>query len=159
MPFSNITGTEGCRCEQFPANWLQSGLGPGDNHSVSHSAHTDGMTAANPFQAGAMVVVTLGNPRDKFWGSILSLTPEGLSLCGMELASFDDVIAVLKEGGPLSPGVVFFPMHRVERIELDLPDGDVPSLSQRFSDRTGLDAAAELGKFHASQQVGDRGGR
>ena len=80
-----------------------------------------------------MVIVTSGNPRDKFWGSILSLTPEGLSLCGMELASFDDVIAVLKEGGPLSAGVVFFPMHRVERIELDLPDGEVPSLSQRFS--------------------------
>ena len=95
-----------------------------------------------------MVVVTLGNPRDKFWGSILSLTAEGLSLSGVELASFDDVIALLKEGGPLSPGVVFFPMHRVERIELDLPDGDVPSLSQRFFDRTGLDAAAELGKFH-----------
>ena len=97
-----------------------------------------------------MVVVTLGNPRDKFWGAILTLTAEGLSLCGVELASFDDVIAVLKEGSAFSPGVVFFPMHRVERIELDLSDGDVPSLSQRFSERTGLDAATALGQFHAS---------
>ena len=97
-----------------------------------------------------MVVVTLGNPRDKFWGAILALTAEGLSLCGVELASFDDVIAVLKDGGPLSPSVVFFPMHRVERIELDLPDGDVRSLSQRFSERTGLDPATALGQFHAS---------
>jgi len=105
-----------------------------------------------------MVVVTLGNPRDKFWGAILSLTAEGLSLCGVELASFDDVIVVLKEGSAFSPGVVFFPMHRVERIELDLPDGDVHSLSQRFSERTGLDAAMALGQFHASHLTasGDR---
>jgi hypothetical protein len=106
-----------------------------------------------------MVIVTLGNPRDKVWGAILSLTAEGLSMCGLELASFDDVIAVLKEGGPLSAGVVFFPMHRVERIELDLPDGDVPSLSQRFSERTGLDAASALGKFYASQPAANGGHR
>ncbi len=96
-----------------------------------------------------MVVVTLGNPRDKCWGRILALTVEGLSLSGIELASFDDAIAVVKEGGPLSPGVVFFPMHRVERIELDLPDGDVPSLSQRFAERTGLNAAETLKQFYA----------
>lgn len=101
-----------------------------------------------------MVIATLGNPRDKFWGAILGLTPEGLSLCGMELASFDDMIAVLKEGSPFSPGVVFFPMHRVERIELDLPDGDVPSLAQRFLERTGLDAAVALKQFYASQVSG-----
>jgi hypothetical protein len=82
---------------------------------------------------------------------VLALTVEGLSLCGGELASFDDLIAVIKEGGPLSPAVVFFPMHRVERVELDLPDGDVPSLSQRFASRTGLDAAAALGEYHAAQ--------
>ena len=97
-----------------------------------------------------MVVVTLGNPRDKCWGQILALTAEGLSLCGIELASFDDSIAVIKEGGPFSPGVVFFPMHRIERIEMDLPDGDVPSLAQRFSERSGLNAAEALGQFQVS---------
>jgi|SRR3954453_11757271 hypothetical protein len=112
-----------------------------------------------PFQPGAMVIATLGNPRDKFWGAILGLTAEGLSLCGVELASFDDVIAVLKHGGPISSGVVFFPMHRVERIELDLPDGDVPSLSQRFSDRTGLDAATVLREFHTSHLATHGGGK
>jgi len=105
------------------------------------------------------VIVTLGNPRDKCWGMILALTVEGLSLCGIELASFDDVIAVLKEGSPFSPGVVFFPMHRVERIELDLSDGDVPSLSQRFSERTGLDAATALGQFHASHLTASGDGK
>jgi hypothetical protein len=102
-----------------------------------------------------MVVVTLGNPRDKCWGMILALTAEGLSLCGIELASFDDAIAVIKEGGPFSPGVVFFPMHRIERIEMDLPDGDVPSLAQRFSERTGMNAVEALGQFQASHLAPD----
>ena len=96
----------------------------------------------DPFQAGTMVVVTLGNPREKFWGAVLALTPQGLSLCGIELASFEDLVSMVKEAEPFSPGVVFFPMHRIERVELDLPDGNIPSLSQRFTTKTGLDPAA-----------------
>jgi hypothetical protein len=100
--------------------------------------------AANPFQPGTMVVVTLANPREKFWGAILALSPEGLSLRGIELASFEDLVALVKEGEAFSLGVVFFPMHRVERMELDLPDGSIPSLSQRFTSKTGLDPATML---------------
>jgi hypothetical protein len=91
-----------------------------------------------------MVMVTLGNPRDKFWGMILTLAPEGLSMRGLELASFEDFVIMVKDGEPVTPAVVFFPMHRIERIELDLPDGNLPSLSQRFSAKTGLDPAAIL---------------
>jgi hypothetical protein len=91
-----------------------------------------------------MVVVTLGNPRDKFWGMILALAAEGLSITGIELASFEDLVVMVKDGESFTPAVVFFPMHRIERIELDLPDGNLPSLSQRFSAKTGLDPAAVL---------------
>lgn len=97
-----------------------------------------------PFSAGSMVVVTLGNPRDKFWGTILSLAPEGLSMSGIELASFDDLVAMVKDQESFNPAVVFFPMHRIERIELDLPDGNLPSLSQRFFAKTSLDPAVTL---------------
>jgi hypothetical protein len=98
-----------------------------------------------------MVVVTLGNPREKLWGAILALTPEGLSLCGAELASFEDLIALVKDGEPFAPNVVFFPMHRLERIELDLPDGNIPSLSQRFASKTGINPAEVLFGRHASE--------
>jgi hypothetical protein len=108
----------------------------------------------NPFRPGIMVLVTLGNPREKFWGAILSLTAEGLSLCGVELASFDDLVSLVKEGEPFSPGVVFLPMHRVERMELDLPDGSIPSLSQRFTSKTGLNPAAVLIR-HIAPEVGE----
>lgn len=102
-----------------------------------------------------MVVATLGNPREKFWGVILSLSPEGLSLRGAELASFEDLVAMVKDGEAFSPGVVFFPMHRLERMELDLPDGSLPSLSQRFTEKTGLDAAVLLIDNYAPQRTGD----
>jgi len=105
---------------------------------------THDATAHDPFCPGTLVVVTLGNPREKLWGAILRLTAEGLSICGIELASFEDLVSLVKEGETFSPGVVFFPMHRVERMELDLPDGNIPSLAQRFSAKTGLDAAAVL---------------
>jgi hypothetical protein len=85
-----------------------------------------------------MVVATLGNPREKFWGAVLSLAPEGLSLCGVEIASFEDLVRLVKDGEPFTANVIFFPMHRVERLELDLPDGSIPSLSQRFTSKTGL---------------------
>jgi hypothetical protein len=91
-----------------------------------------------------MVVVTLGTPREKFWGAILALNAAGLSVSGIELASFDDLIAMIKEGEPFTPSVVFFPMHRVERVEVDLPEGAISSLAQRFAAKTGLDPAAVL---------------
>jgi hypothetical protein len=94
-----------------------------------------------------MVIVTLGSPREKFWGATLALRPEGLSLCGIELASFEDLVSVIN-----SPSVVFFPMHRIERMELDLPDGNLPSLIQRFSSKAGLHPAAALLR-HAAEHL------
>jgi hypothetical protein len=98
----------------------------------------------SPFRPGRMVVVTLANPREKFWGALLSLRAEGLSLRGIELASFEDLVALVKDGEPFSLGVVFFPMHRLDRMELDLPDGNIPSLAQRFTAKTGQDPTSLL---------------
>ncbi len=97
-----------------------------------------------PFLPGALVIATLCNPREKFWGMILALAPEGLSLSGAELASFEDLTVMVRDGEPFTPAVVFFPMHRIERVELDLPDGGLPSLSQRFLTKTGLEPSIAL---------------
>ena len=100
--------------------------------------------ARESFLPGALVIATLSNPREKFWGMILALAPEGLSLSGAELASFEDLAVMVRDGEPFTPAVVFFPMHRIERVELDLPDGNLPSLSQRFFAKTGLQPSAAL---------------
>jgi hypothetical protein len=84
---------------------------------------------------------------------ILALAPEGLSLSGAELASFEDLTVMVKDGEPFTPAVVFFPMHRIERVELDLPDGSLPSLSQRFFAKTALQPSAVLTPSAASQEV------
>ena len=110
--------------------------------SLHHQAPAPTFNAGNPFQPGAMVLLTLGNPREKFWGAILNLNGQGLSLSGIELGSFEDLVSMIKAGDPASSGVVFFPMHRIERVELDLPNDNVPSLSQRFTAKTGLDPAS-----------------
>jgi hypothetical protein len=97
---------------------------------------------SNPFSPGALVIATLANPRNKFWGMILRLAPEGISLSGIELASVEDLAAMVKDGEPFTPAVVFLPMHRVERVDLDLSVGNLPSLSERFFATTGLEPSA-----------------
>jgi hypothetical protein len=99
---------------------------------------------AGPFRAGALIVATLANPREKFWGAILNLSAIGLSLRGVDLSSFDDFITQIRDGEPFAAGVTFFPMHRLERLELDLPEGSIPSLAQRFAQKTGQDPAPLL---------------
>ena len=113
------------RCvDKAPLSAQPAAPGPGSTH--------------RPFLPGAIVIVTLCNPREKFWGMVLALAPEGLSLTGIELASFEDFAVMVKDGEPFTAAVVFFPMHRIERMELDLPDGSLPSLTQRFVGKTGL---------------------
>src|SRR6266568_3511073 len=94
-----------------------------------------------PFHPGAIVIVTLNSPREKFWGAILDLSSEGLSIRGVDLISFDDLVSTIKAGDAFTSGVsvdlisfddlvstikagdaftsgvVFFPMHRIERME------------------------------------------
>ena len=62
---------------------------------------------------GQLVLVTLQNPREKFWGMVLALTPAGVSLRGVDLQSLEDFTQMVKSGESATPSVVFFPMHRV----------------------------------------------
>ena len=87
--------------------------------------------------AGQIVLLTLNNPREKFWGALLSLTPAGVSLCGVDMQSLDDFTQLVKSGEPASASVVFFPMHRVQRMELDDRSGELPSLAEQFAAKTG----------------------
>jgi hypothetical protein len=104
-----------------------------------------------PFSEGAVVLITLNNPREKFWGAILAVDVAGVSIRGIELNSFDDFSRQVKAGESVAPHVVFFPMHRVERMESDVRNGEIPSLSERFESKTSR-ATTELfsGSFEAS---------
>jgi len=90
------------------------------------------------FRNGALILVTLQSPREKLFGAVLSLAPFGLVFSGIPLDSIDDFIAQLRDGEPVRPATLFFPMHRIERLELDLRSGNVPSISERFLSKSGL---------------------
>jgi len=89
------------------------------------------------FSAGAVVMVSLNTPREKFWGAILAISAAGVSLRGIDLQSFEDFMRQVKAGDEVTPSAVFFPMHRFERIELDQRNGDIPSMQERFENKTG----------------------
>jgi len=97
------------------------------------------------FRPGALVLVTLQSPREKFFGSVVSLAPFGLVFCGIPLDSIDDFIAQLRDGEHVRPATLFFPMHRIERLELDQRSGEFPSISERFQSKSGISAQ---GVFH-----------
>ena len=94
---------------------------------------------AHIMNAGQLVLITLQNPREKFWGVLIALTPAGASLRGVDLQSFDDFAQLVKAGEATTPNVVFFPMHRVQRIEVDNRSGELPSLADQFTAKTGFD--------------------
>ncbi|MBZ5531727.1 MAG: hypothetical protein LAO20_09870 [Acidobacteriia bacterium] len=88
---------------------------------------------------GQLVLVTLHNPREKFWGVLLALTPAGASVRGVDLQSLDDFMQLVKSGEAATASIVFFPMHRVQKIEIDARTGELPSLAEQFAAHTGWD--------------------
>jgi len=78
----------------------------------------------------------------------------------IELASFDDVIAMIKVTAPCPAGVVFFSPCTEWNASSRSADGNVSfRLSQRFSERTGLDAAAFSGYFMPSHLTASGDGK
>lgn len=98
--------------------------------------------AGASFSPGAIVLVTLNNPREKYWGAVQAVSPAGVAMRGLDLNSFEDFIRQMIAGDDVAPHAVFFPMHRVERIELDEQNADIPSMQQRFESKTGRSCQA-----------------
>ena len=88
----------------------------------------------------SIVVVSLHGPKEKVWGRLLSLNAAGITVQGIDLNAFDDWVrqALDAEPNTVTLSTAFYPMHRVERIALDEPVGEIPSLAQRFSSRVGI---------------------
>ena len=107
---------------------------------------------APPFSAGVLVLVTLNNPREKFWGAILDVSPSGVSLRGIDLNSFDDFAGMVRAGEPVTASAVFFPMHRLERMEADARNGDIPSLRERFELKCGRELGGIFGDLTPGEE-------
>jgi methylmalonyl-CoA/ethylmalonyl-CoA epimerase len=96
--------------------------------------------------AGDAVLLYLRDPHEKLWGILRERDASGLTVEGMDLASFDAWAAQVERGEEgIAPSVLFFPMRRVERVLLDRGTPALPSLSDGFLRRTGRTVQSELG--------------
>lgn len=87
---------------------------------------------------GTTVLVSLTNPREKFWGVLDEINSAGVFLRGLDLNSFDDwVRAVIHDEQFVGLGDLFFPAWRIERIERDESSAALPSLAQQVEQRSG----------------------
>jgi hypothetical protein len=92
---------------------------------------------------GSPVLAYLREPQEKLWGLLRSLDATGLVIEGIDVGSFDDWVAQAEREDEelLGPSILFVPMMRVEKILLDRPSGDLPSLAERFERRLGASVA------------------
>ena len=100
-------------------------------------------------EPNSIVIVSLHTPKEKLWGSLVSMNSSGVTLRGIDLNSFDDFIRQVMdpEGERIGLPTLFFPMQRIERIALDEPVGSIPSLSGRFEQRVGRSIKDYLALF------------
>ncbi len=91
-------------------------------------------------QTDSIVIVSLNAPKEKIWGRLLALTTAGITIQGIDLNAFDDLVRQILDSQPslVTLSTIFYPRHRVERIALDEPTGELPSLEQRFCTRIGI---------------------
>lgn len=97
-------------------------------------------------QPGAVVVVSLQEPRQQVWGLLRALDTTGVTLEGLDVESFDGWSRCVAEdaGWRSQISVLFFPMRRVQRVLLDRGDTASPSLSEQFEARLGRSLASLL---------------
>lgn len=97
---------------------------------------------------GDAVLISLREPHEKMWGVLRERDGSGLTVEGLDVASFDAWTAQVERGEEgIAPSVYFLPMARVERVLLDRGTPSLPSLSEGFLRRTGRTVASVLGSY------------
>jgi hypothetical protein len=103
----------------------------------------------------AIVIVNLVNPKEKFWGVLLSVSAAGLTLRGVNLDSFEDWVRQIVSGEESSIDLVtmFFPLFRLERMFLDEPVGAIQSYSDHFTEVVGIRPEKYIGLAAGNEEV------
>ena len=104
------------------------------------------MFSEMPFRAGDLVVLLLQSPRERLWGQLRGLDAAGITLRGVDLSPWEEVLTLVRTGqaDQVALGTRFLPMHRVEAMYLDETSSGAPSLAELFRNRTGQEPSAFL---------------
>jgi len=113
------------------------------------------LSDAAPMKIHSTVLAILHSPREKVWGQLVDLNPAGVTIHGLDLNAFDEWLKQWGSEEESGLATVFYPLQRVERMELDEPVGDLPSLEQRFQQRTHLTLAQYLSARHQATNRGN----
>ena len=99
------------------------------------------------FLPTSLIIVNLVNPKEKFFGILMALSPAGVTMRGINLDSFEDWIhqVARNEEVDLDLITMFVPLFRVERIFLDEASGAIKSYGQRFEQVAGISIRTFLG--------------
>lgn len=95
------------------------------------------------------MLLTLHSPRQKFFGVLLRLAQAGVELRGVPLESLEDLARQIKAGERAGASTLFFPMHRVEQMEVDAAAGELPSLGDSFAAQAGRTVEEVFGESGA----------
>ncbi|HEX8289580.1 MAG TPA: hypothetical protein VF556_16475 [Pyrinomonadaceae bacterium] len=91
-------------------------------------------------EPGESVILILQNPREKLLGVLHEISAAGIFLRGIDLSYFDEWISAIKNDEPYLPMQDYFlPMWRVERLTRDEGSFEMPSMTEQFNQKTGLD--------------------
>jgi len=87
---------------------------------------------------GTPILLYLHSPREKVFGVLVSLQPAGVSVRGIDLNALEDWVRQEARGEEgLGLVTLFYPMHRIERVEKDETAGDLEGIADRFRRETG----------------------
>ena len=115
-----------------------------------------GSVSSSHLSPGSIVLAYLQNPREKFWGVLISIDAAGVTMRGIDLQSFDDWLRSHASAGTveIGPSTAFYPITRVEKLLLDEECDGVPSLDSQCVARTGKGAFELLSDRAAAAQGG-----
>ncbi len=97
-------------------------------------------------EAGSLVILHCGNPREKMWGLLMRLDGVGAVIRGLDLDSVEDWLRQEKVGGErmIGPTTFFLPMSRVLRIDLDESTTVIDSYGDRYRTACGREVRDAL---------------
>jgi hypothetical protein len=103
---------------------------------------------------GTPIVLYLHTPKEKVWGLLVSLSPAGVILHGLDLVTFDEWMRQEARGDERLIGLctIFYPMSRLERLERDDALGTLPSYAERFEREVGRSVFDVLGVREAGER-------
>lgn len=100
----------------------------------------------------SIVVLHLHTPKEKVWGELVALNGAGITIRGVGLTFFEELLRAAATGDESAAlSTSFYPMYRVERMDMDESRPGAPSLADRFQQRLGVSVQEFFGTEDAQQ--------